>query len=81
MGVGYREDQQWAKKSTPPVRGDFEKPLELYCISTFLQQVSQNRVLNRTLMLAKIAWSSKSVNLTLRSWAGVGIGVNKTLDQ
>ena len=35
-GVGYREDLQWAKKSTPPVWGwggeDFEKPLELYCM-------------------------------------------------
>ena len=23
IGVGYREDLQWAKKSTPPVRGGF----------------------------------------------------------
>ena len=31
IGVGYQEDPRWAKKSTPPVRGDFEKPPELYC--------------------------------------------------
>ena len=29
--VGYQEDPRWAKKSTPPVWGDFEKPPELYC--------------------------------------------------
>ena len=32
-GVGYRENQRWAKKSTHRFGGDFEKPLELYCIS------------------------------------------------
>ena len=32
IGVGYQEDLRWAKNSTPPVGGDFEKPLELYCI-------------------------------------------------
>ena len=31
IGVGYREDPRRAKKSTPPVGGDFEKTLELYC--------------------------------------------------
>ena len=31
IGVGYQEDPRWAKKSTPPVRGGFEKPPELYC--------------------------------------------------
>ena len=31
IGVGYQEDPPWAKKSTPPVWGDFEKPFELYC--------------------------------------------------
>ena len=30
-GVGYREVPRWAKKSTPPVRGDFEKPLIFIC--------------------------------------------------
>ena len=30
-GVGYQEDPWWAKKSTPLIRGDFEKPPELYC--------------------------------------------------
>ena len=33
IGVGYQEDPRWAKKSTPPVRGDFEKLPELYCSS------------------------------------------------
>ena len=32
IGVGYQEDPRWAKKSTPPVGGDFEKPPELYCL-------------------------------------------------
>ena len=32
IGVGYQEDPRWAKKSTSPVGGDFEKPPELYCM-------------------------------------------------
>ena len=34
IGVGYREDPRWAKKSTPPVRGGIlKKTPELYCMS------------------------------------------------
>ena len=44
IGVGYQEDPRWAKKSTPPVRGDFEKPPELYCtiLLLFLHLVSSS---------------------------------------
>ena len=31
IGVGYREDPQWAKNQPHRFGGDFEKPPELYC--------------------------------------------------